>query len=522
MGILSDGYISGVFPFLLLLLTILTPSNAELLPYGDSAGDTRLHYDVTMTSNVITLTSPVKFMGTGTVSELHVSSIGTLSYNKLMNTKLESLTSNVVMTPFMAEAGKGGEVWYRQSTNDVTADEMLANQGVEGFRASVVVVVTWANMPSNDQQGKVNTYQIVFASDVTRTYVTMNYQNSVTWTSSGPDRFAFAGIFVSGDLLEKCGRPLSNSGTDMVWTVAETSTRSSVRGQHIFDVTSPLECYSFESPCGEPPSFSRTTYAPVFSNTAANMLGWSFYILLRCKEGLNIAHGVTSQRIECLYEPDYYEYAWDFEVKECIDMRATRKFTVAMDHIKLDMLDASQENENVENIKNKLKPEIYKVLTNSGVTDVVVEIDDFRKNGISSETVEEKDEYSVKYSLFSPTYANRELQADQLQVQMKTLLSSEKEIFKTDSINVEENTDKCLQQCICFFREGSGKRCKKGINLMSLRPDACCGGCNGKPYASSKKACCGGLHVYDPSISVCCDGRIKKGSHCPHKLHHQS
>ena len=73
MGILSDGYISGVFPFLLLLLTILTPSNAELLPYGDSAGDTRLHYDVTMTSNVITLTSPVKFMGTGTVSELHVS-----------------------------------------------------------------------------------------------------------------------------------------------------------------------------------------------------------------------------------------------------------------------------------------------------------------------------------------------------------------------------------------------------------------------------------------------------------------
>ena len=79
-----------------------------------------------------------------------------------MNTKLESLTSNVVMTPFMAEAGKGGEVWYRQSTNDVTADEMLANQGVEGFRASVVVVVTWANMPSNDQQGKVRNcfYQI--------------------------------------------------------------------------------------------------------------------------------------------------------------------------------------------------------------------------------------------------------------------------------------------------------------------------------------------------------------------------
>jgi len=512
MGILSDGSYLGVLPFLILLLSTLT--NAGLLPYGDQAGDKRLNYDVTLASDVITLNKPVRFMGPGTVSELHVSSIGTLSYNKLMNSKLTSLTSNVIMTPFMAEPGVGGDVWYRQSGGDVTVDQVLADQGVDGFQSKVVVVATWANMPSNYLQGKVNTYQIVFASDVTRTYVTINYDGAITWTSSGVDKFAFAGIFASGDLLEKCGRPLSNSGTDMVWTVAETSTGSSVRGQHIFDVSNPLECYSFESPCGEPPSFSRTTYETVFSNTASNMLGWSFHILLKCKEGLELSPSVTSQKIECLYEPDYYEYAWDFEVKECIDMRATRKFTVAMDHIKPNGVDLSQLD------KDELKPEILKVLTNSGVTDIVVEIEDVKKNGISSEAVEEENEYTVKYSLFSPTYANRELQAEELQGQLKTLLSSEKEIFKTDSINVEENTDKCLQQCICFFREGSGKKCKKGISLMSLRPDACCGGCNGIPYASSKKACCGGLHVYDPSISVCCDGRIKKGSHCPHKLHH--
>lgn len=523
---------------------------AKLLPYGIQHGDEELVYDSSQVeSRRLDLFFPTPLLGGGLISELYINSVGTLSYAKLQNSKLDQLTSNIVLAPFMADVGAGGKIFYRQTENDIQVmslvSTLLSVQGIT-FTPMLVVVVTWQNMPSPDDATKMNTYQAIFTTSGEKTYFIINYDGRITWTSSSLSANSYAGVFVAGDLLERCGWPLKNSGTDQIWTVAETSTESSVRGQHILDITNATECYSFESPCGEPPKFGRTEVVPMFENSNDNILGWSFFVELSCKKGLEVSPGVSTQRVHCLYEPDYYEYAWDFEIKECMDLGATRKFTVAISNIIIDMVETTD----VEVIKDKLFPEIMKMLAAAGITDVVINIDSVSRAGKTFKSGSLEDDayyggmpfapsnmmaddaygepdfkqgapieidlgWDVKFTIFSPTYANKELTPATLQTSIITLLE-EGEFLKADGIAVEEETDKCLQDCICFIREGSGKNCKKGTKAIPLRPDACCGGCGGKPYASSKKVCCNGRNLYDPSKAVCCpDGRIRVGKVCP-------
>lgn len=503
-------------------------SSAKLFPYGVDHGDSELTYDTSqIESHRMDLFFPTPFMGNGLISEIYISSVGTISYGKLQNSKLDSLTSNVVMTPFMTDMGSGGRIFYRQTENDIQVLSLVSSvmsvQGVN-FTPLLAVVVTWEDMPSPDDPSKTNTFQAILTTSADSTYVIFNYHDTMTWTSSSSSRKSYAGIFAAGDMLEKCGQPLKNSGTDQIWTVAETSTKSSVRGQHILDVTSPMECFSFESPCGETPALSRANAIPKFENSDDNILGWNFYVELACKAGLSVSPGVSTQQVQCLYEPDYYEYAWDFEIKECVDLSATKKFQVMLHDIVIDMVNTND----VEVIKSKLIPEINKLLRNAGITDVVVEIDELTQtvevksefkdgedSGLLSDQAVDSGTWNLKFTIFSPTYANKELTSEGLQTQLLALLSGESEILKSTTIAVQDLTDKCLQDCICFIREKSGKNCKRGHLPIPLRPDACCGGCNGKAYASSKKVCCGGRHLYDPSRAVCCpNGRIRQGTVC--------
>lgn len=500
------------------LCCLLQGALSDLLPFGTDNGDIQLIYDGGRIDSVqINLSFPMPFLGPGLVSQLHVSSVGTVSYTTLQKTNLEELTSNVVMTPFMAQVGSGGNIYYRQTDTDIAVfsqvSSLLADQGVV-YNPVLALVVTWENMPSPDDASLVNSYQLVVTTSGEKSYVMMNYEGSLMWTSAGK-RMSYAGVFSAGEVGERCGQPLQNSGTDQIWTLAETSTKSTNVGQHIMDITSPLECFSFESPCGETPALGRTRNIPYFENSNENFLGWNFYLEITCKTGLSIREGVSSQRLFCRYEPDYYEYAWDMDIKECVDLGATRKFEVSMSGLNLGGLAGAS----MDVIREKLLPEIMKMLRAAGITDVIIQIDElvpqkeFRAGDISDLLAQLWD---VKFTVFSPTYANRKLSGGSLMDKLMTVIAtSDSEMLSSAGVSVAEKTDKCLQDCICYIREKSGKNCHKRGKVSALKPDACCGGCNGKSYASSKKVCCAGKHIYDPSRSVCCDGRVKRGTSCP-------
>jgi len=491
---------------------------ADLVLYGVSHGDQQMNYEASsIQTEELELLVPMRFMGEGIVSKLFVSSVGTISYTKLQTTQLDHLSSNVILTPFMSNVGNGGSIFYRQTDSDIKLmseiSKIFKKQGKE-FHPIFIVVVTWENMPSPDDPTQMNTYQIVIASNAESTYVIFNYKDSLKWSSSSSSK-SYAGVFAAGSSLEKCEQPLEHSGTDEIWILAETSTNAFTMGQHILDISKPLKCYNFESPCGEPPKFHRAIPVAYFKNTDDNFLGWDFYLSLNCKEGLQIAPGVTSQPIMCQYEPDYYEYAWEFDVRECLDLSATRKFDISIGDIQLGVLTS----QNVEEVKGKLIPEVNKLLKDVEITDVVVELSDVtKKDKINEEpNFEENIEWNLKLRIMTPTYVNREVTGKSLKTKLENLLSNDRstETFKSNNVTVSETTNKCLQECICFLRESSGRNCIRGNRQTELRPDACCGGCNGKPYASSKKVCCGGRTLYNPRNAVCCNGRVFQGLTCP-------
>ena len=63
------------------------------------------------------------------------------------------------MTPFMAQVGSGGNIYYRQTDTDIAVfsqvSSLLADQGVV-YNPVLALVVTWENMPSPDDASLVS------------------------------------------------------------------------------------------------------------------------------------------------------------------------------------------------------------------------------------------------------------------------------------------------------------------------------------------------------------------------------
>lgn len=77
-----------------------------------------------------------------------------------------------------------------------------------------------------------------------------------------------------------------------------------------------IELFLPESDCNsELPTGEWGFSDPYFSITDDS---WDVYALFRCKAGLFIRKDVSIERIDCIFEPDYYMSSWGKDPSKCI------------------------------------------------------------------------------------------------------------------------------------------------------------------------------------------------------------
>ena len=117
-----------------------------------------------------------------------VLSFGT-SYTSPVSTDFTFLSSPPIIAPFWDDIDitRGGTIYYRQDSNSTITElvqQAVASEYPEAasFQPSLVFVATWDRVESFrfSNRGRVNTFQVVVASDGTRTFVRFSY-GDIQW-----------------------------------------------------------------------------------------------------------------------------------------------------------------------------------------------------------------------------------------------------------------------------------------------------------------------------------------------------
>ncbi|XP_060736413.1 nidogen-2 isoform X1 [Tachysurus vachellii] len=164
----------------------------ELFPYGPHNGDLILQEGDDETSQVITLTKPMRFYDTS-FSKLYVATNGIISPHDLPMEKQYVddgfPTEFPVIAPFLADIdtsnGKGA-IYYRQTESPAVLNRVAAEvqKGFPGsqFTPTHAVIATWENVAAYkedtrtaDSSRQVNTFQAVVAYDEENTYALFLY-----------------------------------------------------------------------------------------------------------------------------------------------------------------------------------------------------------------------------------------------------------------------------------------------------------------------------------------------------------
>lgn len=493
-------------PWVLLWTTLcssLVPLvRARIYDYGGGKGDTLLSFPDwsvgTLKVDLHEAISPLMGSDNG-VRSLWINSYGSVSYSELAGAgNIREVSDNVIIAPFMIES-IAGEVWYRQVTTDTDTLSMIAedlNNGGEVENPDNIptfaLIVTWAKLKSPDSDEENSAQLVLVKTSAGKTLVLFNYEEPISWTSSSyrGEHHAAAGIFTTGEATARCERHLESSATEQVWSLSYTSTGTGRAGMHVLDITQPLTCSSFVSPCEDITEQKRGTMRSHFRFSDLGLFEWEFYLTYTCQNGLAIRPGVSTQDIKCRYDGDYYEFNWDVPQK-CSDPTAVDTFVTKICFCSSEVVDPI----GVEKTVDVAVPDSSSYVTVDGQCAIItttVPLERWSKPGSFKDAVEK----ALPKADECPT-----------------------------TVEVEDETPACLKSCICRYNKDKKDReaCRTGNGFVpALLPSGCCGGCDsgssvpGKPYSSSIKACCGGRTLYDPEKAVCCaGGRIRRGTKCP-------
>jgi len=462
--------------------------------YGNTQDDIYLSFaDWALGSIKVDLQQEISpLLGSQGIKSIWINSFGSVSYSEMPGVgNLKEATDNVILAPFMVESASG-EVWYRQiSVEDIETLSMITDDINNDEPVTFAIIITWANLKSTLSE-EINSAQLVIATTSSKTFVLLNYNEPISWTSSAArgstEYHAAAGIFAAGEATARCETHLESSQTEQVWSLSYTSTNTGRAGMHAIDITEPLTCTHFVSPCEDIAEQKRGTMESRFRFSNLGLFEWDFYLTYTCQNGLAIKPGVPSQDIKCRYDGDYYEFNWDVPQK-CSDPSAVDTYVTKICYCSSYVVDPIA----VEKMIDVAVPDSSSYVTvdgNCAVATTTIPLERWSKPGSFKDAVEK----ALPKSEECPT-----------------------------TVQVEDETPACLKSCICRYNKDKKDReaCRTGNGFIpALLPSGCCGGCEntipGKPYSSSIKACCGGRTLYDPEKAVCCaGGRIRRGTKCP-------
>ena len=110
-------------------------------------------------------------------------------YTNTIGTNFNFLSSPPIIAPFWDDVDitRGGTIYYRQDSNSTITElvqQAVASEYPEAasFQPSLVFVATWDRVEPfrSSDRGRVNTFQVVIASDGTRTFVRFSY-GDIQW-----------------------------------------------------------------------------------------------------------------------------------------------------------------------------------------------------------------------------------------------------------------------------------------------------------------------------------------------------
>nr|XP_039258153.1 uncharacterized protein LOC120334723 [Styela clava]XP_039258154.1 uncharacterized protein LOC120334723 [Styela clava] len=527
----STNHIQRLIP-LLFILFVTRVTEGALYSHGFGFADNKINWPKwDLGSEQIELDTSIPLLGDGKLSSVWVNSFGSLTFRQLIDPRIEKLLDNIALAPYFIRSREGaiGAVYYRQTTKDSILFQQIADDisssiilpssqqndfVTSDFIPTYALIVTWSNVASVEDQTLLNSFQIILTTDGIQSYAIFNYEDPLTWSSAG-GKFAGAGIYVAKDAESFCSYELPSSQTE------EVLDYSAGLGKYVFLISEPLRCdaSTFQSAC--PNNLQASDWGstePYFSIAGTS---WDVYGLHTCNQGFHIRPGVNSERIDCVYQSDYYTSDWDKAPEKCLDLNATKTFdiTVKVSKIGNDSIKTIGEPQTwtpdeYNELKTPIENAIKRILN---LTDVIITVTNITSDtGIPGARTQTDVTLSVDVRVHIPPYIHKKITPDEITNIILTNIELKGEvggITFVPTVLVTEETDPCLQGCICRFKP-EPKVCPRG-KIPQIKPDSCCGGCNGKPYSSTIKACCNNLLIYDPTKAKCCNGRVRKGATGP-------
>lgn len=529
----STNHVTKLIPLLFIFLLSPKITDGALYSHGFGFADKKIDWPTwDRGSEKIDLDTSIPLLGDGKLSSVWINSFGSISYRQIVDPRIEKLLDNIAISPYFSKSREGaiGAVYYRQTTSDSILFQEIADDisssiilpptqqnndiVTSEFIPTYALIVTWSNIASVEDQTLFNSFQLILTTNGVQSFAIFNYEDPLSWNSAA-GKFAGAGIFVAKDAESFCSYEIPGSRTEQV------SGYSSGLAKFVLSISEPLRCdiFTFQSACPDNLEASEWgSTSPYFSISGSS---WDVYALHTCNQGFHITPGVTSERIDCVYQPDYYDSAWDKYPEKCLDLNATKIFDVTLKVSKVgnDTVDSIPDPltwspYQYEEIKTPIESAIKRILN---LTDVIITVTNITSDtGIPGARTQTDVTLAVEVRVHVPPYIHKKITPDKITDIILTNIELKNEtggITFEPTVLVTEETDPCLQGCICRFKP-EPKVCPRG-KIPQIKPDSCCGGCNGKPYSSTIKACCNNQHIYDPTKAKCCNGRVRKGAAGP-------
>nr|XP_002123766.1 uncharacterized protein LOC100186174 isoform X1 [Ciona intestinalis] len=295
----------------------------KLLPFGSKYGDSRLSLEDWSRGYVkVNLTSSINVYGRAMFNELYINTVGAISFGQpVLTHHLDQIQNDVIiLAPFLLATEYGDltfrKLFFREPQSEEEKIEIqrtfrvaIGNSEFLAQRALVVTFIPMYRTNTTQSRELINCFQITLATDGDKTYVRYAYDH-LQWIKS-EQYYARAGQFVLTGGVLSCSSELPGSGTEEVaglWAKSNVG----VQGNFYWRIDLPLQCSSFGSPCGDinpPPSEANVYRAGNFIGTVYKDQ-WSFYVFYFCKAGYSTQDNRVSIKIECRYDPDYYQYEW--------------------------------------------------------------------------------------------------------------------------------------------------------------------------------------------------------------------
>ena len=185
-----------LFVFLLSPTVGAVPLNA-FIPFGPSAGDTRLPANDDDSSTLISLRVPFHFFGVPQ-STLFVNNNGNITFGASLSnfTPTAFPSGNKIIAPYFADVDTRGspdvsgdgldDVYFSERTNptDLTAISTIVNKAFGGaFAATSAFVATWDHVGYfSSHTDRLNTFQVVLTTDGAQSFVIFHYlDNGMQW-----------------------------------------------------------------------------------------------------------------------------------------------------------------------------------------------------------------------------------------------------------------------------------------------------------------------------------------------------